>query len=132
MAVILDADVIIRGEKGLFNLPAWLDARSDELFLIAAITIAEVWHGVERAQGRNRSIRERYVRSVFARLPVVPYTAQTAYVHARLWAELKTGGAMIGHYDLIVAATALERDAELATFNKRHFGVVPGLKVIEP
>ena len=39
---------------------------------------------------------------------------------------------MIGGYDLIVAATALERGSAVATFNKRHFEVVPGLKVIEP
>jgi len=41
-------------------------------------------------------------------------------------------GKMIGAYDLIVAATALEHGSTVATFNKRHFGVVPGLSVIEP
>jgi hypothetical protein len=39
---------------------------------------------------------------------------------------------MIGAYDLIVAATALERGSEVATFSRRHFDCVPGLKVIEP
>jgi predicted nucleic acid-binding protein len=39
---------------------------------------------------------------------------------------------MIGAYDLIVASTGLERGSEVATFNKRHFELVPGLKVIEP
>ncbi len=39
---------------------------------------------------------------------------------------------MIGFYDLIVAATAVERNGQVATFNKRHFARVPGLKVIEP
>ena len=39
---------------------------------------------------------------------------------------------MIGYYDLIVAATALERGSEVATFNKRHFAAVAGLKIIEP
>ena len=39
---------------------------------------------------------------------------------------------MIGSYDLIVAATALERGSEVATFNKSHFEMVPGLTVIEP
>ncbi|MEI7732592.1 MAG: hypothetical protein WCO56_23675 [Verrucomicrobiota bacterium] len=35
-------------------------------------------------------------------------------------------------YDVIVAATALERGSEVATFNRRHFDYVPGLKVVEP
>jgi predicted nucleic acid-binding protein len=39
---------------------------------------------------------------------------------------------MIRDYDLIVAATALERGNAVATFNVRHFSVVRGLKVIEP
>jgi len=39
---------------------------------------------------------------------------------------------MIGFYDLIVGATALERGSEVATFNKRHFRQIRGLSVIEP
>jgi predicted nucleic acid-binding protein len=53
-------------------------------------------------------------------------------IHARLWAKLESSGNMIGAHDLILAAAALERDSILATFNKRHFNVVPGLKVVEP
>jgi len=30
-------------------------------------------------------------------------------------------GKMIGYYELIVAATALQRGSEVVTFNKRHF-----------
>jgi predicted nucleic acid-binding protein len=39
---------------------------------------------------------------------------------------------MIGFYDMIVAATALERGSDVATFNQRHFSRVKGLTVIEP
>jgi len=39
---------------------------------------------------------------------------------------------MIGFYDVIVAATALERGSAIATFNVRHFSQVKGLNVIEP
>jgi len=39
---------------------------------------------------------------------------------------------MIGFYDLIVGATALERGSEVATFNRRHFGQIRRLSVIEP
>jgi predicted nucleic acid-binding protein len=65
-------------------------------------------------------------------LPILPYTGQTARIHAILWAELESSGQMIGDYDLIVAATALERGNDVATFNKRHFAVVKGLNVIVP
>jgi tRNA(fMet)-specific endonuclease VapC len=132
MAIILNADVIIRGEKGVFDLQAWLRGRPGELFEIAAITVAELWHGVERATAEHRGPRVRYLQAILSLLPVRPYTEQTAYEHARLWADLEATGKMIGAYDLIVAATALERGSAVATFNKRHFDNVTGLKIIEP
>jgi tRNA(fMet)-specific endonuclease VapC len=132
MAIILDADVIIRGEKGTFDLQRWVASRPDEQFEVAAVTVAELWHGVERATGTHKVKRQQYLQTILASLPVIPYTEQTAYEHARLWAELELSGKMIGHYDLIVAATALERGSEVATFNQRHFAQVKGLTVIEP
>ncbi len=50
MAIMLDADVIIRGEKGEFDFAAWLGAQAEEPIEIAAITVAELWHGVERGR----------------------------------------------------------------------------------
>jgi tRNA(fMet)-specific endonuclease VapC len=132
MAIILDADVIIRGEKGKFDLEAWLARHADEQFEITAITVAELWHGVERATTKHRPARETYLRALLDVLPIAPYTEQTAYHHARIWAQLESSGNMIGPYDLIVAATALERESVLATFNKHHFANVRGLKVTEP
>jgi predicted nucleic acid-binding protein len=59
---------------------------------IAAITIAELWHGVERAAEPQKSKRRKYLETVVAALPIVPYTEQTAYEHARIWAELQSAG----------------------------------------
>jgi tRNA(fMet)-specific endonuclease VapC len=132
MEIVLDADVVIRGEKGTFDLRAWLEGRPGDLFLVAAITVAELWHGVERADDLRRVRRRQYLQTVLAPLPVLPYTEQTAHTHARIWAALESAGRMVGAYDLIVAATALERGRAVATFNRRHFEAVPGLTVIEP
>ena len=132
MAIILDADVIIGGEKGKFDLRKWLASRPSEQFEVAAITVAELWHGVERATGRHKAVREQYLKAVLDLVPIVPYTEQTAYEHARVWAELEARGKMIGSYDLIVGATALERGSKVATFNKRHFTLIKGLSVLEP
>lgn len=132
MAIILDADVVIRGEKGTFNLKNWVASRATDQFEIAAITVAELWHGVERATGRHRITRQHYLNAVLQSLPIIPYTEHTAYEHARIWAELEASGKIIGFYDLIVGATALERGNQVATFNTRHFAQIRGLGVIEP
>jgi tRNA(fMet)-specific endonuclease VapC len=132
VAIILDTDVIIRGERGTFDLNRWLDSRKDEEIQIAAITVAELWHGVERASSAYRGERQDYIRKIVSLVKVLPYTEATAFMHARIWAALECSGPMIGSYDLIVAATALERGGAVATFNRRHFDRVRGLKVIEP
>lgn len=132
MAIILDADVVIRGARGSFDLKNWVASRAREQFEIAAITVAELWHGVERATGTHRIKRQRYLNAILQSLPIIPYTEQTAYEHARIWAELEVSGKMIGFYDLIVGATALERGSQVATFNTRHFAQIKGLSVMEP
>jgi len=132
MGIILDADVVIQGEKGTFDLKSWVASRPDDQFEIAAITVAELWHGVERATGKHKDSRRRYLSAVLQSLPIIPYTEQTAYEHARIWAELEVSGKMIGFYDVIVGATALERGNQVATFNRRHFAQIRGLRVIEP
>ena len=132
MAIILDADVIIRGERGTFDLTKWVAARPNDQFEVAAITLAELWHGVERATGAHKGRRERYLRTILEMLPILPYTEVTAFEHARIWAALQLSGKMIGFYDLIVAATALERGSTVATFNERHFAQIRGLKIVVP
>ena len=130
MAIILDADVIIKGEKGSFDLIGWLDSQAGQDLEIAAITVAELWHGVERATAAHRAKRERYLQTVLDRMDVIAYTETTAFVHARLWADLESSGNRIGAHDL--ASIALERGSVVATLNKGHFVLVPGLRVIEP
>jgi predicted nucleic acid-binding protein len=132
MAIVLDADVIIQGEKGTFDFGAWAASRADDQFEIAAITVAELWHGVERAAGEHRITRQQFLRAFLSSVAIIPYTEETAYHHARIWAELEASGKMIGAHDLIVGATALERGSAIATFNKRHFSQIKGLSIIVP
>ena len=132
MGIIVDADVIIRGEKGVFDFRSWLVSLPDEQFAVAAITVAELWHGVERATAAKRTRRKRYLQAVLAVLPILPYTERTAYLHASVWAKLEATGRMINAHDLLVAATALELDFAVATFNAKHFAAIPDLRVIIP
>ena len=132
MEIILDADVIISGEKNTFDLADWLASRAEDRFEVAAITIAELWHGVERASTTHRARRQKYLEALVAVLPIIAYTEETAYYHARLWSDLESSGKMIGPYDLIVAATAMQRGSTLATFNQRHFSQVKGLTILDP
>jgi len=132
MGIILDASVIIAGERGLLDFASWIASRPDDQFSLSAITIAELWHGLERANDLRRPARAAYLESVVKALPVIPYTETIAYRHAAIWAALVKAGKMIEPHDLIVAATALQRGDAVATLNTRHFRDIPTLAVIEP
>lgn len=132
MEILIDADVVIHSEKGKFDLQQWLAAHSRDNLALAAITVAELWHGVERAVGKRRIARRRFLKTILKVLPVFPFTERTAFMHAKLWAYLEAHGTMIGYHDLIVAATAREKNYSVATFNNKHFSKIPGLNIIIP
>jgi predicted nucleic acid-binding protein len=98
---------------------------------LATVRLAELWHGVERATGTHKGGAALPGRR-FGVPADHPLYRQTAYEHARIWAELEVSGEMIGFYDLIVGAMALECGSEVAMLNKRHFGQIRELSVIEP
>jgi predicted nucleic acid-binding protein len=78
MAIILDANVVIRGEKSAFDLEKWVSSRPHDQFEIGAITVAELWNGVERATGSRRDTREKYLSAVLESVPIAKTGAKPA------------------------------------------------------
>ena len=133
MGLILDSSLLLADERVDFDLPAWLHGRPPEPVAVSVITFTELWFGIEAEADAARSRRRRrWADKLFRRLEVVRVDLRVARIHARTWAELAASGQMIGPYDLIVAATALQRRWAVATFNAREFRHVRGLKVVEP
>jgi tRNA(fMet)-specific endonuclease VapC len=132
MELILDSSVLIEAERGNFSLKTWLRSLPPTHIYLPAIVAAELLHGLERATAKHKLKRQNFLDSVLARTPILDYTMSTAKIHAKLWAEMERKGKMIGYYDLIIAATALEHGSTVATFNRRHFIAVPDLQIITP
>ena len=61
MAILIDSDVLIQAERGVFGLDLWLESVSDQEVAIAAITVAELWHGVDGILRPHRQKRESFV-----------------------------------------------------------------------
>jgi predicted nucleic acid-binding protein len=125
---LIDSSVLIAGERGQFDLDAALTARAEEQFAIAAITAAELLHGLYRAKtAAQRHRREAYIEGLLARLPVFPFDLVAARIHGRVWAQLATKGVTVGPHDLLIAATALAAGFTVATRDERSFPRIPGL-----
>jgi tRNA(fMet)-specific endonuclease VapC len=97
---------------------------------IAAITAAELLHGVHRATPEHRARREAFVEGVLAAFPPFPFDLLAARAHARLWAGLASSGIDVGAHDRLVAATAITAGWRVGTANVKHFERIPGLDVV--
>lgn len=130
MGVIFDTSEIISLERDDRTVEDIIHGREDEPFGISVITVAELLHGVERADTQTRRIRRQaFVEKVIELFPVHPFDVTIARIYARLWASLAAQGIVVGSHDLIIAATALSMDYTVITANMRDFGKIEGLKV---
>lgn len=129
MGLVVDSSSLIAGERGELDLGAVLATSGDEPVVIAAITASELLHGVRRLKGVNHARAEIFVSALLNRLPVVPFDLDVAHVHASLSAELRTRGQTIGAHDLMIAATAVFLDYDVATRDLRSFPKIKGLRV---
>jgi len=133
VGLILDTSLLVADERARFNLSSWLRTRPPEPVAASAITLSELWFGIEvDADAARVRRRRRWLEKIFRRLEVIPMDAALARVHARLWAQLSEAGRTIGPHDLIVAATAIHRRWAVATLNAEEFRHVRGLEVVEP
>jgi len=130
MGILIDSSVFIAAERGLLALPGHLTGREREPVALSALTASELLHGVHRAAGPERRVqRERFVEAILARFPVVEFGLEAARAHARLWAELMARGEAVGAHELIIGATAIAIDFQVATINPRDFQRIPGLRI---
>ena len=119
--MILDSSILIADERGRFALQEFIAAHGSDTFCLAAITVSELWLGMERATPPARKVtREGQLRQWLTSLPVLSFDAEVAKRHAALWADLQLRGCVIGSHDLQIAATALVHGHHLATLNQKE------------
>ena len=130
MGVILDSSVLIEAERGHLDIDRFINDRETQPFGLSVITVAELLHGVHRADSEKRRIkRSAYVEKVIELFPIYPFGIDTARVYAQLWATLLRKGVQIGAHDLIIASTAIALGFSVATFDKRDFERIEGLEL---
>jgi tRNA(fMet)-specific endonuclease VapC len=133
VGVLIDTSVFIAAERGgiawdeLLGRGAGLD--EDEAVAMAAVTASELLHGVHRLQGVSKARAGFFVEAVLDQIPIHPFDADVARVHAMLSADLATRGAAVGAHDLIIAATAVAHGFDVASRDAKSFGKIKGLKV---
>jgi tRNA(fMet)-specific endonuclease VapC len=100
--------------------------------VICSLTVAELAHGIYRADAPERSrMRRKFLDKLKAHIPVQPVSESTGGSVARIGAEQAAKGVTVPLADLIIGACALELDYAVATVNVRDFNRIPGLNIIQ-
>ena len=130
MGVILDTSVLIGAERREFEINKFTENREEEIFGLSVISVAELLHGVHRADSTKRRLkRSAYVEKVIELFPIYAFEISTARIYAELWSDLSKRGIQIGAHDLVIGSTALSLGFSVVTYNLRHFERIEGLKI---
>ena len=132
MGVIIDTSVLMAAERGHFSMPRFAADPTVDSVAVAAITISELLQGSLRTTDPDARVRRAaFADWVASHVPVLPFGTDEARRHAELCAHLHQHGAAMGLHDLLIAGTALANGHAVATFDRRGFARVPGLRLIE-
>jgi len=99
----------------------------DAPIVISVMTVAELAHGIYRANTPERRERRRqFVDELKTHVPIHPITEATAEIIARVGGEQAAKGINLPFIDLMIGARALELGYAIGTDNTRDFGTPSG------
>ena len=94
---------------------------------ISAIVAAELLHGAYHSKRIEENMRTTI--ELISNFDVVPFGEAEADAYGRILDSLERKGQVICSNDIMIAATALVRNAVLVTNNTREFSRIDGLKL---
>jgi tRNA(fMet)-specific endonuclease VapC len=125
---LLDTNICIYIAK---RQPAKVVSRLEQLepgdVGMSVVTWLELTYGAWKSQHAVENLAR--LEQLERLIPAQPLHAGVARHYGRVRADLERKGALIGAYDLLIAAHALSLGLTLVSNNLREFRRVPGLKV---
>lgn len=123
--ILLDTDVMIDYLRGFEPAKKWLESAREQELGLPGLVAMELLQGCQNLREQN------LVEKSLSEFPI--YWAEPEYCELALksFAAYRLSR-QIGLLDALIAATAVGVSAELATFNKKHYGAIKELKTIQP
>ena len=130
MTYLVDSDWLADFLKGRALAVRLLSDLMPDGLAISLVTYAEMYEGIYH--GRDAASHERGFLAFLRSVTILPLNRSLLKRFARLRGDLRHQGQLIGDFDLLIAATALQHDLTLITRNVRHFQRIPGLNIYQP
>jgi len=128
LTYLLDMDWAIDHLNEIDRVTKRLAELAPEGIAIRFVSAAELYDGV--INGRNPERDEVALRIFLSGFEIIDPDLETCRIFAHEKGRLRAAGTPIADFDLLIGATALRHDLTLLSNNRRHFGRLPGLRVI--
>ena len=135
LGLVLDSSVLIAAERRKLTPDQAIESVQETVgeisLVLCALTIAEIGHGIYRANTPGiRARRRAFLDELKATVPIHSFTEATAEIVARVGGEQAAKGINLPLGDLINGACALELGYAIGTSNIRDFNRIPGLTIV--
>ena len=125
---IVDTDILSEFLRGNPKVIAKVDEHLKEFGFISLsiITYYEILNGLLYKDAKKQMSKfEEFV----SLNKVVPLTVRTVKISAKIQADLRKKGTVIGHTDTLIAGVAMASELQLVTNNTDHFKRIKGLEI---
>jgi tRNA(fMet)-specific endonuclease VapC len=125
---LLDTNIVSYWMRGDRDVIEKIKSVSPGDLSLSAITVAEIYYGIEKSQVKKAERREKIER-ICSQLEIFPFDASAAAEYGPIRAKLEKQGTAIGERDLQIAAIALANRLCVVTHNTKEFNRVAKLQV---
>lgn len=123
--ILLDTDVMIDILRDFEPAKEWLASMGAQEIGLPGLVVMEL------IQGCRNTREQKQIEKSLRAFPIFWVEPQQCERALEYFAAYHLSH-QLGLLDALIAETAIGQDAELATFNKKHYRVVEDLKIIQP
>ena len=124
---LVDTDWAIHYLHGRQDIMDRLEVLKHEGLGLSIISLSELYEGIYYS--RNPAQNEQGLRDFLQGVDIIGLDEETTKIFGRERGRLRAAGMMIGDFDLLIGATALQYDLTLLTNNRQHFERIEGLRI---
>ena len=125
---LLDTNIVSYWMRGHLRLLDTIKRHSPKDLSLSAITLAEIYYGIEKSPARKKERRLK-IEQIRSQLEIHPFDESAAVQYGIIRAQLEKKGRMISERDLQIASIALAKRLCVVTHNTKEFNRVEKLKV---
>ena len=125
---LLDTNIVSYWMRGDPAVMAQIKERSPSDLSLSAITLAEIWYGIEKSPVKKEERRLKIER-ISSLVSIYPFDETAAKSYAVIRATLERRGVMISERDTQIAAIAVANRLTVVTHNVSEFFRIDQLSV---